>query len=303
MKEKDFLNSIFPLLRQGEDIIVGPGDDCAVIDIGDSQNYFLLAVDQLISNIHYDHETTMPEKAGAKLLKRNISDIASMGGTPSHALITLAMGNQYQDWLKRFYIGLSQEANKWGISICGGDIAKIPNQTIFISTLSITGKVNKNKLCLRKNLCIGDSIYITGSLGNSFNSEHHLDFIPNVKEAEFLAGKYTNAMMDISDGLLLDLQRMAEASNLTIQISSKNLPARSNDLTLKNLLTDGEDYGLIFAVKPSLEEELLHQWPFEEVKISKIGQVLPLGYASIVNEQNQNLIDLFTTSGWDHFEK
>jgi len=302
MKEKDFLNSIFPLLKQGEDIIVGPGDDCAVIDIGDSQNYFLLAVDQLISNVHYDHETTEPEKAGAKLLKRNISDIASMGGTPSHALITLAMGDQDNDWLLRFYEGLTQEANKWGISICGGDIAKIPGQSFFISTLSITGKVNKNKLCLRKNLCIGESIYITGSLGDSYNTEHHLNFIPNVKEAEFLAGRYSNAMMDISDGLLLDLQRMAEASNLTIKISLNDLPARSNNLTLDNLLTDGEDYGLIFSVKPSFEKELLEKWPFKEVKISKIGQVIPLGDYPVIDEE-KTIINLYSKSGWDHFEK
>ena len=289
-------------MRQNKDIVVGPGDDCAVIDIGDSEDYFLFAVDQLISDVHYDPAGTLPDEAGAKLIKRNISDIAAMGGRPLHAIITLALGNQKPTWIKRFYQGLSNEANKWKISICGGDIAQLKSKdNSFVSTLSITGKAKKNKICLRKNACAGEILFATGTFGNSYKTGHHLNFIPRVKEALFLSNKFTSAMMDVSDGLLLDIQRLAEDSNVTVQLFLDKIPSRTPSLHMINILSDGEDYELIFTVKPSLREQLIKEWPFKDVKLTKIGKTLPYKNAFVIDNHGTNMSENFSIAGYDHF--
>lgn len=334
MNEKDFLNTIFPMLKQGGDVVVGPGDDCAAVDVGDSENYLLLAVDQLISTVHFDPADTAPEEAGAKLINRNISDIASMGGKPLHALVTLAVGNQKPDWITQFYKGLSREADKWNMSVCGGDVALLNKSENFISTLSITGKVKRENICLRKNACAGDLLYATGTYGNSYATRHHLNFIPRVKEAAFLASgdipkpthfselheesqrekqlpkalnknrlAYTTAMMDVSDGLLLDVQRMAEASKVTIKLFINAIPSRTPLLPVKNIISDGEDYELIFTVKPSLEKKLLNDWPFSDVRLTKIGEVMPFHSSSVVDENDMDLFEKFSNIGYDHFLK
>lgn len=291
------------MLKQGRDVVVGPGDDCAVIDIGDPENYFLLAVDQLIATVHFDPADTSPEEAGAKLINRNISDIASMGGEPLHALVTLAMGNQDTGWVKLFYKGLSREANKWNVSICGGDIALLNKSDSFVSTLSITGRVKKKNLCLRKNACSGDFLYATGYFGGSYATQHHLNFVPRVKEAVFLASGFTSAMMDVSDGLLLDIQRMSEASNVTVKLFLKEIPPRISCLPIKNIVSDGEDYELIFTVKPTLEEKLLNEWPFSDVMLTKIGEIMPVQGNSVIGTDGINLLEKFINTGYDHFVK
>ena len=162
------------------------------------------------------------------------------------------------------------------MSICGGDIALLKNGSdSAVTTLSITGKVEKSKICLRKNAKPGELLFATGAFGDSYKTRHHLNFIPRVKEAAFLANKYTTAMMDISDGLLIDIQRMAEASSITIKLNLDAIPPRTPSLPLEHILSDGEDYELIFTIQPSLEKELLNKWPFPEVKLTKIGEILP----------------------------
>ena len=304
MNEKEILNRIFPILIQGEDIIVGPGDDCAAVDVGDPKYCFLLATDQIISGVHYDPSDTTPQKAGAKLIKRNISDIAAMGGKPLHALVTLALSNQNSTWIESFYKGLSTEANKWNMSICGGDIALLKNgSNSAVTTLSITGKVEKNKICLRKNAKPGELLFATGTFGDSYKTRHHLNFTPRVKEAAFLADKYTTAMMDISDGLLIDIQRMAEASSITIKLNLDAIPSRTPSLPIEHILSDGEDYELIFTVKPSLEKELLEKWPFPEVKLTKIGEILPSQNSNVIDQNGTDLIKKIAKTGYDHFNK
>jgi thiamine-monophosphate kinase len=297
MDENSLLKLIFPLLNQGKDIIVGPGDDCAVIDIGDTNKYYLISTDQIISNVHFNPLATTPKEAGAKLIKRNISDIAAMGGKPAHAVITIASGNYDEEWLLSFYKGLSEEANKWDISICGGDIAALPinnyelritneqnsesnnkpiyskSKSLLVTTLTITGYVDKNKLCLRKSAKPNDILFTTGLFGNSYLSKHHLTFNPRINEAEFLATNYSNTIMDVTDGLLIDLERIAKASNVTIELDTEKIPFRHGTGSLQNALTDGEDYELIFTVPEEKAEKLIKEWPFE-TELTKIGRIL-----------------------------
>lgn len=291
MDEETFTGHLAGLFSTAPSVHTSIGDDCAVLDICGSGEYLLAAADQVISNIHFLPETT-PEKVAAKLLKRNISDICAMGGVPLYALVTIAKKPLEEEYLMRFHKGLEECAKEYKVSIIGGDTAGNFADGI-VGTLTILGKVEKEKLCLRKNAKEGDFLYATGVFGNSFYSEHHLTFLPRVKECRFLAGKYTCAMMDVSDGLWKDAQRFASASDLSIEIGEKNIPLRQG-ADLQMALSDGEDYELIFAVSPEKAPLLEKAWDFPGVPLSRIGRFVAKK-EKIEKEEKYK-------SGFDHFQ-
>lgn len=300
MDEAQFYKMIFPLLPQGRDVVVGPGDDCAAVDIGLDDNLLLLAADQLIAGVHFDPSTTAAELAGAKLLKRNLSDIAAMGGRPLNAIVTVASGGRDAEWLRSFHEGLGREAEKWAVSVCGGDTASTgEGSSMFVSSLFITGLVRKDRICLRSGMRAGDLIYATGSFGRSYGSEHHLRFTPRLKEGGFLAGSLTRAMIDVSDGLLLDLTRMAEASSVGARLFLDAVPRR-DEASIDEALSDGEDYELLFSVSKDRRGELEAGWPFPETPITLIGEVVESPPGVVVDENGVDLAIRHPKKGFDH---
>ena len=297
MKEHDLIKTIIPFFRQAPSIVTGPGDDCAVIDVG-TEKLMLAAVDQIAGGIHYIEKTDPLDKAAEKLLKRNLSDIAAMGGIPSYALITVSATLSDDDALL-FFKALAAEAEKYNVTICGGDIsASAKGASVF--TLSIIGWVEKEKLCLRSTAEPGDFIYVTGSFGNSFKSGRHLDFKPRLEEARFLAGDFTNAMIDVSDGLLADLGHILELSKAGAILDTSAIPLNPGS-TLENALSDGEDYELIFAVPPLKAARLEASWPFK-TKLSRIGffreELQGLAYDSSGINLSEKI-----RGGFDHFDR
>ena len=139
MNELHLLHTLLPELPVDASVPVGPGDDCAVLDVGNGEQ-LLAAVDQLIGDVHYYTDGTAPEAAGAKLLKRNLSDIAAMGGIPRWALLTLASGGRDDDWLLRFARTVAREAAAYGVLLVGGDLAALPQSGRGeVATLTILG--------------------------------------------------------------------------------------------------------------------------------------------------------------------
>ncbi len=266
MDELGLLAQIMPMLPERPDVIVPPGDDAAAVEIGGK--ILLAASDQVASDVHFYLDSTPAEAVGAKLLKRNLSDIAAMGGTPTWCLINLACKGVDGQWIVDFHRGVCEAAKRWKVAVIGGDLCETAAPGVAAS-LAILGTVDREKLCLRKNVRPGDAIYATGRFGNSLSSGSHLDFTPRLAEAEWLAGRFTNAMMDVSDGPALDLERMAVASNLTIAIDPEKLPPR-NGATVEHRLGDGEDYELLFAVRPELTRQLESEWPFDTL-LTAIG--------------------------------
>ena len=290
MNEETFTGRLAGLFSAAPSVHTSIGDDCAVLDVCGNGEYLLAAADQVISSIHFLPQTD-PRKVAAKLLKRNISDICAMGGVPLYALVTIAKKPLEEEYLMHFHEGLEMCAREYNVSIIGGDTAGNFADGL-VGTLTILGKVEKEKLCLRKNAKEGDLLYATGCFGNSFYSEHHLSFCPRVKECRFLAGKYTCAMMDISDGLLKDAQRFASASGLSVEIEEKNIPLRQG-ADIQMALSDGEDYELIFAVSPENVPLLKKAWPFPAVPLSRIGRFVA---KKEIEEENKH------KKGFDHFE-
>ena len=271
MQECELLKRLLPLFPgEGDNIVAGIGDDAAIVKFGN--RLLLAAADQLIGNIHYLQSETPAEKAGAKLLKRNLSDIAAMGGKPEWALLTIAANAVTEEWLFDFHRGVAECAKEWGVAIIGGDTGSLPSPGA-VASLTILGEVEPAKIALRKNAYPGEKLFVTGELGRSFPTGHHLNFTPRLKEADFLAGRYTNCMMDISDGLALDAVRVAEASGVQIALDFRRLPPRDG-ATIAEMMSDGEDYELLFTVPAEKAERLREEWPFE-VKLSEIGEIRP----------------------------
>ncbi len=298
MNEIKLLEKILPDLKQDKNVFLGPGDDCAALDLG-TGDLLLAAVDQLISSVHYDRSTTASREAGAKLLKRNLSDIAAMGGKASWALLALATNTDDDKYLLDFYDGLREAAEKFNISLCGGDFSSLPKgETGEVASLTILGTVERDLMCCRSGAQVGDIVFVTGALGNSYESGRHLTFEPRLAEGRFLAtGAYVNAMIDISDGLLIDAQRLAKASEVAVMLELGHIPVNA-DATLEQALGDGEDYELFFCVPADKVEILRQEWAFETT-LTSIGKIRANPPGEVTAPDGEDLSKRFK-KGYEH---
>ncbi len=272
MNELELIELAKKYFKPGPDILVGPGDDCAVINVG-TEKLLLLAVDQLVSGIHYDPVDTAPEQAAKKLLRRNLSDIAAMGGKPATAVLAVALNmpgtEQRGAWLEKFFKSLAGEARQWDMSVCGGDISSLPSEGAVFS-LAITGYVSRDHLCLRSGARPGNRLVATGSFGNSLDSGRHIDFLPRVEEGSFIASRNASAMIDVSDGLLSDSAKIAAVSGCSLLLYSSEIPLNKY-ASLEQALNDGEDYELLAAVPEKYLDRLVSEWEFD-APLTVIGE-------------------------------
>jgi len=271
-------------LDAGEDLLVGPGDDCAVLRSG--RGLGLLKTDCVVEDVHF-LRSQAPARVGWKALCRPLSDIAAMGGTPCQALITVISPPDLDPgYWQDFYRGLRKAAKRFGVTVAGGEISRQP-RGIAVS-VALTGSMGGIKPVLRSGGRAGDMLFVTGGLGGSA-AGHHLDFVPRLKEGRWLAGHGgASAMMDLSDGLGSDLPRLARASGCGFRVDLSNLPLRTG-ATPKQALTDGEDYELLFAI-PSRLAGRLSAWPFRRTPLTCIGELAGKGEAPAD-----------WPAGWDHF--
>lgn len=299
MTEDTFLARLFQSLpTQRQEVVVPPGDDCAAI-AWQKDKLLLLAVDQVIGDRHYlsnGPQATPPRLAGRKLLARNMSDVAAMGGKPTLCLLAGAFAPERQEqWLQEFYAGIVDLAAKNDISMIGGDLAVTPHDDV--ASLTILGEVAPELVVCRNGARPGDYLLATGSFGDSFASQHHLLFEPRCAEGQWLAQKkLAKAMIDVSDGLLLDAQRLCEASKVGLIVDLEAIPRRGK-ATLRQACGDGEDFELLFAVAPGKVSALQREWPFSNTLLTVVGQFV--AESGMRDKQGQEL----AAQGWDHFGK
>ena len=278
-------------LPLGEDVVAGAGDDCAVITNNDSQSYLLLKIDCVIEGIHY-MKLTPPSAVGYKALSRAISDIAAMGGTPNHAMISLSLRPECNvSYVNSLYHGLLKASSPYNISIVGGETASCGENGTPSVTVSLTGEVRKDHCCFRSQGKSGNTLFVTGKLGKSLNG-HHLRFTPRIEEAQWLTKNFNpTAMIDLSDGLASDLPRLAKSSNCGYSIETKTIP-RTRGASIKEALSDGEDYELLYAISSKNCKNLETAWliKFPSLALTRIGKLSPKGTA------NPDL-----KGGWKHF--
>jgi thiamine-monophosphate kinase len=277
-------------LASAGDVLVGPGDDCAVIGRPRDKRWQLLKTDAVVEGVHFLPPDD-PRRVGWKALCRAISDIAAMGGVPAHALVTLvAPAETPVSRVKALYAGLRKGAHTYGVAIVGGETSRSPGP-LFLS-IALTGWVERTRCVLRSGGRPGDLLYVTGRLGGS-RAGKHLNFQPRLEEARWLATHFKpHAMMDLSDGLGADLPRLAAASRCGYTIDESSLP-RTRGCTVAQAINDGEDFELLFAIAPHLAVRLENAWKMRSPRLplTRIGSLL----------HPSSLILHPSPGGFDHF--
>jgi thiamine-monophosphate kinase len=270
----------------------GIGDDCAVFP--PSKRAQLITVDPVIYGRHFDASVS-PRAVGEKLLKRNLSDIAAMGGRPTVAVLALMLDPHVSlKWLEQFYRGLAACAHRYRVAIVGGDVAQAAGA--LTASLTLLGEATTRRVVTRTGTRVGDWIFVTGQLGRSLPSGHHFRFSPRLAEGAWLAAHTgVRAMMDVSDGLAKDLPALAPAGAETA-LDPTLLPRRAG-ADLRAALSDGEDYELVFALSSRAKREaFVRAWQkkFPRTRLTCIGRFVRRGARPI------HTLNLADYHGYEH---
>jgi thiamine-monophosphate kinase len=270
----------------------GIGDDCAVLPA--SRGRQLITVDPVIYGRHFDRD--VPASAvGAKLLKRNLSDLAAMGGKPTAAVLALTLDRRTRvKWLEAFYRGLAACARRYRVSIVGGDVAQA--EGVLAASLTLLGQASGERVLTRSGARVGDEIFVTGNLGGSLQSKHHFRFSPRLAEGAWLARQPgVRSMMDVSDGLAKDLHALTPPGAIAA-LTSDAIPCRRG-VGLRSALTDGEDYELVFTRSSRADRAAFAQaWhrAFPRTRLTRIGHFMRAG------ELPANTLNLDDYRGYEH---
>lgn len=265
-------------------VLVGPGDDCAVLQ--PPQRPLLVTTDMLLDGSCFRLEEAGPVRVGRKAMAVNLSDIAAMAGVPTAAIVSVGLPRSGgMELAERLYDGMREAADSFGVPIVGGDT----NSWEGPLSISVTmlGEATARGPVLRSGAKVGDWIMVTGCLGGSILG-HHLDFTPRVGEALHLHHSAAlHAMIDVSDGLAKDLRHICEesrcgavvfADRVPISDAAHQLAARDGRSPLDHALADGEDFELVFTVARADGERLLREQPVPGITLSRIGEILDDGY-------------------------
>ncbi len=304
MRESELLSHIFKrsggLAAAFPHVLVGPGDDCAVV-ASPSGDPILLKVDQVVEGRHFRPFPATPvDLIARKAMARSVSDIAAMGGTPTCAVVgaTLPKDCAYANDL---FDAMARWATGWGCPLVGGDIAVAETGPLMLAVTVLGTPHARRGPVLRSGAKAGDAVYVTGQLGGSLDPAsglgHHLTFEPRLREARTLCdglGADLHALMDISDGLGRDAGRMAAASRVRIEIDGAAIPRRAGVAGWREAASEGEDYELLFAVPDGRGVPAL-----AGVAWTRIGLVVP-GSGCVILDGGR--VVEAGELGWDHGE-
>ena len=304
-------------------IPVGIGDDCAVLHLAPGKNSrstdTLVTTDFTLEGIHFRRDWHPAESGGHRCLARGLSAIAAMGGDPVAAFLSLALPrNLPQAWVGRFAHGLISLAERYSVSLAGGDTAESPNG--ILADIVVVGTVPKGKAILRSGAKVGDRIYVSGELGGSAAAivqmraqpkkklnlqEYPRHFYPEPRVAlgRILREKgWATAMIDLSDGLSTDLAHICEESGVGAEIQAESIPCArvgkpTREVELDLALHGGEDYELLFTAPAG--KRIPDQ--IAGVAITSIGYITR-GRKVILRNAKGVGYEL-VPRGWEHFRK
>jgi len=301
-----------------QQLLVGIGDDAAAWQ---GSNYIQLATtDTLVQDVHFRLSTTTWEELGWKALAVNLSDIAAMGGIPQYALISLSLPDELEVAdISRFTNGLVPLAEKFGVAVVGGNLTTAP---IIVITITVTGYCQGETL-KRSVARPGDYIAVTGYLGTSAAGmemlrgkinldaestrtlrQAHLQPMPRIEEGRILAQHEVKAAIDISDGLIADLDHVCEASKVNARIRWEQVPVhpvvRANFPDYQQLaLCGGEDYELLFAANKNVIDSVTQAVDCRVTIIGEMTEEILPGRVTVVDNKGDAIP--YERKGWQHF--
>lgn len=296
------------------------GDDAALLTPPAGQQ-LVLAADALVEGVHFLPDDP-PGMIARKLLRVNLSDLAAMGAAPLGYLMTTAFTRGTPDsWIADFVAGLSEDQQRYGIAVLGGDTVATPGPACF--SLTIIGVVPPGQALHRRGARIGDEIWVSGSIGDgalglrvlqgklAADSEGHLARRYRLPEPRLALGQtlrgVARAAMDVSDGLVQDLGHLCRAAGCGAEINADNVPlsaaasaALAADAALLPLiLTGGDDYELLFAAAPEDAEAVQAASIKAGVPVARLGRFIA-GEGVVVRDGSGAAITL-PQGGWSHF--
>jgi thiamine-monophosphate kinase len=316
LAEKLLISRIRSRATRRKGIAAGIGDDCAILQIP-AGHQALVTTDFSLEGIHFRREWHPPEVVGHRCLARGLSDIAAMGGTPVAVFLSLALPqNLRQPWVDRFIKGLLRLADRFNVTLAGGDTAQSPGG--ILADIVVIGSISKGKAIRRSGARSGDRIYVTGTLGGAAAAlkllfagkklrqadfPQHFHPVPRIEVGQFLLEKgLASALIDLSDGLSTDLGHLCEESGVGAEIQAPAIPCASvgkpaHEVDLQLALHGGDDYELLFTGPPG------KQVPprIAGVDITQIGHVTSQKHIILMNDQGVGLE--FRPQGWEHFKR
>ena len=276
----------------------------------DSEKKLIFSTDTYEDGIHF-LDASLPEKFIKKIFRSSVSDIFAKGAKPTTYFLSLSLPKINNKWIKKFENELNKESKKFGLFLGGGDIIKSKKLTI---TISVIGNINK-KPVLRNGAKINDDIYITGNIGDSYigllikqkrlnlsklNSYFAKAFLEPCIQKEF--SKYlpffASSSIDISDGLIKDLQSICVASKCGAHIDFSKLPISmhmkkiidKNIIKLKNVFSKGDDYQILFTANKKYRKSISKVSKKTNTKITRVGVIKTGNFIKMTN--GDKIIDL-----------
>ncbi len=301
LREFDLIHWIRQRAARDERVIVGIGDDTAVLRSPDGP--LLFSTDMLLDGVHFALAEATPRQVGWKALACSVSDIAAMGGRSTVAVVAAALPPGFTEAdAHELVLGMLDCAEEFGLRLVGGDVTATRGPLAV--SVAILGEPVDEPV-LRSGAQVGDAILVTGELGGSRLGKH-LTFRPRQDEAVTLVSQFDlHAMIDISDGLARDLHHILEESGVGARVFADAIPVsddarRAAETTgrtaLDHALGDGEDYELLFTLAPPEAERLVASPPFH-TRFSRIGQITASG--ALLEFQDGSTVAL-EPKGWEH---
>jgi len=320
MKEFELIKHFFTKQSVNrKDVVLGIGDDCAVISPIENQN-IVVTTDTLVAGVHFPFDTS-PRAIGHKAVAVNLSDLAAMGAKPSWLSLAITLPDIDETWLTEFCQGVFDLCEFYNVQLIGGDTTQGP----LSITITAQGLTPEDGYLSRSGAKSGDWLYVTGELGDAALALQHItgrvdidaNFVDAIKEKldypkpRVLAGQaireYASSAIDLSDGLIADLGHICQASNVGANVVLDALPLST--IMRDNLLTDdainlalsgGDDYELLFTVsednKVGMETALSHAG----TQVTCIGQI---NASQTISTTLNNKPIPINTAGFEHFTK